>query len=78
MLERLLNGVPYSGSVGALSRRLNGVSFAAVEKVAVEAVKTMILADRRSLTPDDVDEQIDRVRELMKAARKGKRRSSDA
>ena len=53
-LRRLLNGVHYSGSFDALAKRLSGLSYAHIERVVVEAVKTMILQERSELKPSDV------------------------
>lgn len=58
-LSRLLDGVAFEGSQPALARKLNGLSFADIKRVVIEAVKTSILTDRKGLRSDDVARQID-------------------
>jgi SpoVK/Ycf46/Vps4 family AAA+-type ATPase len=74
-LSRLLNGVAFEGSQPALARKLNGLSFADINRVVTEAVKTSILNDREGLSSDDVNRQIDCFKkDLTRAKAKPTRR----
>lgn len=53
-LGLLLNGVRFAGAKEDLAESLAEVSFADIERVVAEAVKTMILSQRDTLTPSDI------------------------
>lgn len=57
-VSRLLNGVEYEGTLAAITKRMNGLSFADIERVLVEAVKTMILEDRKTVRSSDIADQL--------------------
>lgn len=54
LLQILLNGVPFAGSLSKIVKSMGSMSYADVEHSAVEAVKTMILEDRGELREADV------------------------
>lgn len=68
-LERLLNGVEFVGSIPALSRKMNGLSFADINRVTVEAIKTMILAGRQQLPAIDIADRIQAYRRDLTQAK---------
>jgi SpoVK/Ycf46/Vps4 family AAA+-type ATPase len=76
-LARLLNGVDYSGSADALAKKLAGLSYAHIERVLVEAVKTMILEDRSQLTPADITAQLRLSNEMLAMARARSQEGAD-
>jgi SpoVK/Ycf46/Vps4 family AAA+-type ATPase len=70
-LRRLLDGIAFEGSQPELARKMNGLSFADIKRVVVEAVKTSILADRQGLSSEDMDRQTDYFKEdILKAQAK--------
>ncbi len=56
-LKLLLNGVEFQGSFTHLARTLQGLSFASIQHVAVEAIKTMILQGDTVLRSSTITEQ---------------------
>lgn len=68
-LGRLLDGIAFEGSRAQLARKLNGFSFADIQRVVVEAIKTSILSDREGLSSDDVARQIDDFRKDIAQAK---------
>ena len=56
-LRLLLNGVAFQGSFQHLARTLQGLSFADIQHVTVEAIKTMILQGHTMLRTSDITEQ---------------------
>lgn len=67
---RLLNGLRLSGSVASLVKTLAGLSYADIERVIVEAVKTMILQDRTELKTTDITNQLKTFKHMLKTAQK--------
>lgn len=57
-ISHQLNGVVFTGALPKLVKSMSGLSFAEIEQVLVEAVKTMILADRKELLMHDITEQL--------------------
>lgn len=53
-LRLLLNGVRFEGSFQNLAKRITSISYADIEKIVVEGIKTMILQDRQRLTSADL------------------------
>ncbi len=68
-LKILLNGVQFDGSLGNLSRNMSSLSYADIQRVTVEAVKTMILEGREHLQSKDITEQFRIYRNALLAAR---------
>jgi len=62
-----LNGITFKGSVDLLAKRTAGLSFAQVEYVLVEALKSMILEDRKQLTTEHVVQQLKYLQKMMAA-----------
>jgi AAA+ superfamily predicted ATPase len=61
-LEQLLNGVRFKGRISELVRATRAMSFADIERVAVEAVKSMILEGRELLLSSDLLEEARRYK----------------
>lgn len=57
-LHKLLNGVRAKITFSRLAKSMLGFSFADIEKIAVEAVKTMILEGRENLTERDLTTEL--------------------
>jgi len=72
-LKLLLSGVRLEGSLVNIARSLSSLSFADIEKVTVEAVKTMILQGREVLRSSDLLDQSRSLKSSVRAA-KGKSR----
>ena len=56
-LRMLLNGVEFQGSLPNLAKTLQGLSFADIQHVTVEAIKTRILQGETKVRSGDVTEQ---------------------
>lgn len=69
-LSFLLNGVRVTGSSASLVKRTASLSYAEIERVAIDAVKSMILSERQSLSVQDIDEEL----AAWQAATRGARR----
>lgn len=76
-VTRLLNGVSYEGEMGSVGRKLAGLSFADIERVLVEAVKTQILQDRTTLTSSDVTAQLKSFKQTLSMARNRSQQRAD-
>jgi AAA+ superfamily predicted ATPase len=68
-LKTLLNGVHFDGSPANLSKSMSSLSYADIQRVTVEAIKTMILEGREHLQSQDVTEQLRAYRNAIAAAR---------
>ncbi|MDZ4852633.1 MAG: ATP-binding protein [Pirellulaceae bacterium] len=66
-ITHLLNGVPFDGSMPKLGKLTAGLSFAEIEHVLVEAIKSMILADRKDLLINDIAEQLTHHKKMKSA-----------
>lgn len=53
-MQALLNGVQTDGPIAPISARMKGLSYAEIERVCIEAVKTMILEERNLLMISDL------------------------
>jgi SpoVK/Ycf46/Vps4 family AAA+-type ATPase len=69
LLKHLLNGVHFKGSIPALAKAMESLSFADAERLSVEGVKTMILEGREHLEPSDILEQVRSYRKDIAIAR---------
>ena len=67
-LRLLLNGVEFQGSFAHLARTLQALSFADIQHVTVEAIKTMILQGKTMLRSSDITEQFRTFRQAMTSA----------
>lgn len=61
-ISHMLNGVRFAASVSDITTATQGCSFAEIERMLIEAIKTMILADRNELLKSDVMEQLKRFK----------------
>ena len=68
-LRRLLNGVRYEGSMPALVKKTHSLSFADIERIVGEAIKTAVLAGRDTLQSADICEQMNLFKSVMSAAK---------
>jgi len=75
--RRLLNGVHFTGSIAELVKKTSHMTYAALEQVLREAVKTAILADREVISVADVAEQMRAYKERLGAARKSANAMND-
>lgn len=66
-IQRHLNGVSFKGSADTLVKRSAGLSFAQVEQVLIEAIKSMILEDRKQLTSQQVTTELKYLQSMMAA-----------
>ncbi|MDR3617186.1 MAG: AAA family ATPase [Candidatus Obscuribacterales bacterium] len=67
-LKRLLSGVPVDGRLSEVVGVLKGFSFADIEKITIESIKTMILENRAVLSTNDIFLQINNYK-LMPSTR---------
>lgn len=73
-LTAFLNGVAVEGSIATLASATSKMSYADIERVIVEAVKTMLLEDRSTLRVPDVKQELTTWRAgIRDAQRKAKR-----
>lgn len=70
LLGILLNGVAFRGSSRVLAGQMRGLSFADIEHVAEEAVKTMLLTDRAELSSADVSIELHTWITAVRAAKR--------
>jgi len=68
-LSLLLNGVSFEGSLRQTARALTSLSYADIQKIVVDALKTMILKGSTSLLAVDVAEHLRAFRQDLSAAR---------
>jgi SpoVK/Ycf46/Vps4 family AAA+-type ATPase len=57
-LQYLLNGVHFDGSLENIAKNMNLLSYADIQHITVEAIKTMILEGREKLQSQDISEQL--------------------
>ncbi len=69
-LRFLLNGVTLEGSVPQLASKMEKLSFADIEHVTVEAVKSMILQNREALLSRDVLHELTAWRKSVQSAKR--------
>ncbi len=67
-LKVLLNGVSFTGSFRQVAQSFSNLSYADINKVVVEALKSMILRGETVLAPTDVAEQLRSLRDDLTAA----------
>jgi len=66
-IQQHLNGVKFSGSLDSLVKKTAGLSFAQIESILIEAIKSMILEDRKQLTTQQVSSELKYMRSMMAA-----------
>jgi len=65
-LNRLLNGVKINGSIETVAKSCSGLSFAEIEKGAIEVIKTMVLDDRIEIRSIDLSRQFKRQKQILR------------
>lgn len=68
-LNLLLNGVSLTGSSRQVARGLSSLSYADIQKIVVDALKSMILRGDNSLRAADISEHMRALREDLSAAK---------
>jgi SpoVK/Ycf46/Vps4 family AAA+-type ATPase len=77
LLQRLLSGVQFDGSLSTFVKKTERLSFADIERIVIEAVKGMLLAERSVLEGGELLVQLHSVIENLAYAKKRSPRSSD-
>lgn len=67
-IKVLLNGVCFDGSIPTLAKSMSTLSYADIQRVVVEGVKTMILEGRTKLLSKDITEQVSAYKKALIAA----------
>jgi len=67
-IKVLLNGVHFEGSVANLAKSTSSMSYADIQRIVVEGVKTMILEGREKLISRDITEQLRIYRDTVVAS----------
>ena len=62
-----LNGITFKGSIDSLAKKTAGLSFAQVEHVLVESIKSMILGNHKHLTSEHFTHQLKHLQKMMGA-----------
>lgn len=62
-----LNGVSFTGSVVTLVKKTRGLTFAEIEQILIEAIKSMILEDRKELTIQQISAEFDYLQGMRAA-----------
>jgi len=75
-LTLLLNGVSFTGSLKQVARMLSSMSFADIQKIAVDAVKSMILRGETNLRMVDISENLRALREDISAVKRTSREAT--
>ncbi|NER05748.1 MAG: ATP-binding protein, partial [Okeania sp. SIO3C4] len=68
-LKRLLNGVHFKGSFEYIAKNMSLLSYADIERITIEGVKTMILEGREQLRSKDISEQLKAFKKASNEAR---------
>jgi SpoVK/Ycf46/Vps4 family AAA+-type ATPase len=69
LLLTLLNGVNISGNLDTIVRTTESLSYSQIEKGVIDALKTMILADRTEIRCAEISEHFKKYKLLIKRAR---------
>lgn len=67
-MKYLLNGVQFEGALAEVSRRMASLSYSNIQTVVVEAIKTLLLNDRGTLTARDLLEELRRWKQSVHKA----------
>lgn len=76
-LRHLLNGIEYKGPLASLVKKMSSLSFADIERVVTEAVKSVILENRESLQSSDILDQLKHYKDSIAAAKEKSPRQSN-
>lgn len=68
-LKRLLNGVHFEGSFEYIAKNMSSLSYADIQSITIEGVKTMILEGREQLKSKDISEQLKAFKKASYEAR---------
>ena len=66
-IQQHLNGITFKGSVDGLVKKTSGLSFAQIEQVLIESIKSMILEDKKQLTAEQVSMELKYMQSMMAA-----------
>jgi SpoVK/Ycf46/Vps4 family AAA+-type ATPase len=66
-IQHHLNGISFKGSVDSLVKKTAGLSFAQIEQLLIESIKSMILEDRKQLTTEQVTLELEYMQKMMAA-----------
>ncbi|MEZ6095405.1 MAG: AAA family ATPase [Pirellulaceae bacterium] len=66
-IQHHLNGISFKGSVVGLVKKTAGLSFAELEQLLIESIKSMILEDRKQLTTEQVTLELEYMQKMMAA-----------
>lgn len=66
-IQHHLNGVTFKGAKDTLTKKTSGLSFAQIEQLLIEAIKTMILEERKQLTTQQVTAELKYIQSMMAA-----------
>ena len=69
-LKFLMNGLHFEGGIAELAQKMSSLSYADIQRVVVEAIKTMLLTDRETLFTKDIVEEFQAWRRSIRAAQK--------
>jgi SpoVK/Ycf46/Vps4 family AAA+-type ATPase len=64
-IKYLMNGIIFNGSTQIISKKMSSLSYADIEKVIIESIKTMILSGRNTLECKDIVSQINSLRNSL-------------
>ncbi len=70
-IQHQLNGVSFNGSIDALVKKTSGMTFAQLEHLLVEALKSMILQDQKQLTTEHITRQLKYMQKMLAAMQRG-------
>jgi MoxR-like ATPase len=70
LLRFLLNGLHFEGGLTELAQKMTSLSYADIQHVVVEAIKTMLLADRETLYAKDVVAELNAWKRSLRTAQK--------
>jgi len=66
-IQHHFNGIAFKGTLDVLVKQTASLSFAQLEQVLTEAIKSMILEDRKCLTTEQVSSELKYMRDMMTA-----------
>jgi len=75
-IQNHLNGISFKGSPDTIVKKTSGLSFAQIEQVLIEAIKSMILEDRNELTSQQVSAELNHMQKMATATER-KRTGAD-
>ncbi len=76
-IQHHLNGVAYQGGIESLVKKTSGMTFAQIEHVLVDAIKSMILEDQKQLTAEHVTRQLKYLQKMFSAMSQGQAGSDE-